>query len=201
LSEPPSAPKGTDVRLFFALWPDADTRARIVSAAEALRLAGEARLVPRENFHMTLAFVGEVATPQLAVLQQIGRAQRASSCTITIDAYEYWAEPQVVVAVARDPPQALALLWMQLRENLMPHHAALNLNRPQTPLHAHVTLARKVAQAPVLQAMSSFQWSARSFSLVRSDTSGARSVYTVVDTWPLLDERPKPKKSLQFRCI
>jgi 2'-5' RNA ligase len=192
LSEPPSAPKGTDVRLFFALWPDTDTRARIVSAAEALRLAGEARLVPRENFHMTLAFVGEVATPQLAVLQQIGRVQRASGCTLTIDAYEYWAEPQVVVAVAREPPTALVELCTRL---------ALNLNRRQPSLHAHVTLARKVAQAPVLQAMSPFHWSARSFSLVRSDTSGARSVYTVVDTWPLLDERPKPKKSLQFRCI
>jgi hypothetical protein len=27
-----------------------------------------------------------------------------------------------------------------------------------------------------------------SFSLVRSDTGGAESAYTVLDTWPLLDE-------------
>jgi 2'-5' RNA ligase len=179
LSDPPSAPKGTDVRLFFALWPDADTRARIVGVAAALRLAGAARPVPRENFHMTLAFVGEVATPQLAVLQQIGRAQRASSCMIKVDAYEYWPEPQVVVAVARETPAALIELWTRLCQDL---------KRVHPPLRMHVTLARKVVQAPVLQAMSPFHWSARSFSLVRSDTSGAHSVYTVVDTWPLLDE-------------
>jgi 2'-5' RNA ligase len=183
---------GGAVRLFFALWPDAETRARVAEAAAAVRLGSEARLVPPQNYHLTLAFIGEVTKSQVAVLQQIGGAQRASGCTITIDACEYWEEPQVVVAVAREPPPALALLWMQLRETLMPHRAALNLSRRQLPLRAHVTLARKVAQAPVLQAMSPFCWSARSFSLVRSDTSGARSVYTVVDTWPLLDEIPKP---------
>ena len=185
MSEPPSAHKGTDVRVFFALWPDADTRARIVSVTEALRLAGEARPVRQENLHMTLAFVGEVAAPRLAVLQQIGGAQRASSCTIKVDAYEYWREPQVMVAVARETPAALTLLATQLR-------AASNVRQPEPPLRAHVTLARKVVQAPVLQAMSPFDWIARSFSLVRSDTSGPQSVYTVVDTWPLLDETPAP---------
>jgi 2'-5' RNA ligase len=178
------------VRLFFALWPDALTRARVAGAAAALRLGGGARPVPPENYHLTLAFIGEVKRSQVAVLRQIGRAQRAPGCTITLDAYEHWVEPQVLVAVARKPPPALVLLWTQLRENLMPHHAVLNLSRRQPPLRAHVTLARKVAQAPVLQAMSPLCWSARSFSLVRSDTSGAHAVYTVVDTWPLLDERP-----------
>jgi 2'-5' RNA ligase len=176
------------VRLFFALWPDAVSRAHIANAAAVLRLENGPRLVPPQNYHLTLAFIGEVTKSQTAVLLEIGRAQRAPGCTITVDAYEYWAEPQVVVAVARPPPPALTLLWMQLRESLLPHHAALNLSRRQPPLRAHVTLARKVAQAPVLQAMSPFCWSVRSFSLVRSNTSGAHSVYTVVDTWPLLDE-------------
>jgi 2'-5' RNA ligase len=64
--------------------------------------------------------------------------------------------------------------------------------RPHASLRVHITLARKVAQAAVLQAMSPIQWKARSFSLVNSDTSGKRSVYTVVDTWPLLDEPRNP---------
>jgi 2'-5' RNA ligase len=176
------------VRLFFALWPDVDTRAQIANAAAALRLTGSAQLVPRENYHVTLAFVGEVATSQLAVLQQIGRAQRAAGCTIRFDAYDYWRESQVAVAIAREAPAALTLLWTQLRRDLTLQQAALKLKRPHSSLRTHITLARKVAQAPVLQAMSPFHWNARSFSLVRSDTSGARSVYTVVDTWQLLYE-------------
>jgi RNA 2',3'-cyclic 3'-phosphodiesterase len=179
------------MRLFFALWPDADTRERVANAAAALCLTEGARPVPQQNFHLTLAFVGEVTGSQVAVLQQIGRDQRAAGCTMTFDAYEYWPEPQVVATVAREPPTALVELLSRLRQDLLLHQAALKLNRLQPSLRAHVTLARKVAQAPVLQAMSPFEWSARSFSLVRSDTSAAHSIYTVVDTWPLLDERPE----------
>jgi RNA 2',3'-cyclic 3'-phosphodiesterase len=175
------------LRLFFALWPDADTRARLADAAAALRLTGGVRLVPQQNYHLTLAFLGAVSGSQMAVLQRIGGAQRAAACTITMDAYEYWREPRAVVTAAREPPAALVELWMHLRRDLE-QQSTLKLDRLQPPLRAHVTLARKVAQAPVLQAMSPFDWNARSFSLVCSDTSGAHSIYTVVDTWPLLDE-------------
>jgi RNA 2',3'-cyclic 3'-phosphodiesterase len=171
------------LRLFFALWPDARTCARIADAAAVLRLGGDARLVPAKNFHITLAFVGEVSKSKLAVLQQIGCDLQAAVCEITVDAVEYWPESQVVVAAARENPPALIDLWNRL-------HREVALRPPTTP-RAHVTLARKVSQAPVLQAMSPLTWSARSFSLVRSDTGGAHSVYTVVDTWPLLDEMGK----------
>lgn len=175
------------MRVFFALWPDAGTRARIAAAAAALPPSAGVSLVPRENYYLTLAFVGEIAMSGLAVLQQIGRTRRAAVFTIEIDAYEYWRESKVLVAVARQTG-ALTELSAELHGALATH-AAL-------PLRPHVTLARKVAQAPVLQAMSPFSWHARSFSLVSSNTSGAHSVYTVVDSWPLLDETPKPQKSL-----
>jgi len=108
-----SESRGIPLRLFFALWPDADTRARFANAAAALRLPDGARLVPQQNYHLTLAFIGEVTSAQVAVLRQIGGAQRASGCTITIDAYEHWPEAQVVVGVAREPPAALVKLWMR----------------------------------------------------------------------------------------
>ena len=183
------------MRLFFALWPDARTRARIAAAASAVRLTGHARRVSPENYHLTLAFVGEVNMSKLGALQQIGRDQRAAACTMKVEAFDYWPEPQVVVAVARETPPALIGLSSRLHRDLKLRDGAQN-PRPLAPtdasLHPHVTLARKVAQAPVLQAMSPIHWSARSFSLVRSDTSGSHSVYTVVDTWPLLDEKVKP---------
>ena len=175
------------MRLFFALWPDSDTRARLAEAAARLRTDAGARLVERENYHLTLAFVGEIADARMPLLQQIGAEQRAGACTIKIDGIEYWPEPRAVVAVAQDAPQALTQLSARLHEQL----ALRGVQLKSAPFRAHVTLARKVAQAPVLTAMSPFLWSARSFSLLRSDTGGARSVYTVVDTWSLLDETPQ----------
>jgi 2'-5' RNA ligase len=84
------------------------------------------------------------------------------------------------VAAAHIVPPALHDFWISLNE-------AIGLPREQR-LRVHVTLARKVVQAPVLQAMSSIIWPANNFSLIRSDTGGAESAYTVLDTWPLLDE-------------
>jgi 2'-5' RNA ligase len=177
--------------MFFALWPDDDTRTRVAEAAAALRLGGDARFAPRENHHLTLAFVGAVESSDLAVLQQIGRAQSGTACTIRFDTYDYWPEPRIVVALAREPPPALTLLWTQLQHDLTRCQSFHNRLRLHAALRAHVTLARKVAQAPVQQAMSPIYWHAQSFSLVRSDPRSTHSVYTVVDTWPLLDETAK----------
>jgi RNA 2',3'-cyclic 3'-phosphodiesterase len=171
------------MRIFFALWPDALTRAQVANAGAALRLTDAAMPVPQQNFHLTVAFVGEVPSSRLAVLQRVGRSQRGLACTIRLDSYEHWQESQVVAAVARETPRALIELSTRLR-------AALQDQQLEPRWRAHVTLARKVTQAPVLQAMSPIHWSAKAFSLVSSDTSGSYSVYTVVDTWPLLDETP-----------
>jgi 2'-5' RNA ligase len=180
------------LRLFFALWPDACMRARIADAAAILRLDDEAHHVPAENYHMTLAFVGEATDSTLAVLRQIGGDLHGAACRISLDTLEYWPESQVIVATAQETPAALHDLWNRLHRQLALHQAELPRVRLPATLRAHVTLARKVSQAPVSQAMSPFTWTARSFSLVRSETGGAHSVYTVVDTWSLLDKMPKP---------
>jgi 2'-5' RNA ligase len=172
------------MRCFFAVWPDPAARQRIAAAAAVVEGGEGARRVPPQNYHLTLAFVGEIATAQLAVLRQIGRALRATGCKLTFDAYEYWPKPEVVVAAAREIPAALSDLWQQLHRDLNGHGLALAPKR----LRPHVTLARKVTQAPVWPAMSPFEWRALEFSLVRSDTASAGALYTVVDTWALLDE-------------
>jgi 2'-5' RNA ligase len=171
------------LRLFFALWPDVDAASQLAKVASQLSLKSSGRLVHAKNYHVTLAFIGEVVGSRLPLWQQVGRAVRAPRCTIAFDSLEYWPEPQVVAAVAQELPPGLLSLWTQLHEA-----AAL----PRAQLRAHVTLARKVAQAPVLQAMSAIIWRATSFSLVRSETGGTESTYTVVDTWPLLYETQNP---------
>jgi 2'-5' RNA ligase len=168
-----------ELRLFFALWPDADVTRRLTQMARQLKIEERSRWVDPKNYHVTLAFVGEVPTTKLAVLQQIGRSLRAPRFTFICDSIEFWREAQVVVAAARAAPPGLLDLWRRL-------HDAIGLSPER--LRAHVTLARKVTQAPVPQAMSPVAWRATDFSLIRSDTGGAQSAYTVLDTWSLLDE-------------
>jgi 2'-5' RNA ligase len=155
--------------------------------ARDLPLPAGARLTLPENFHVTLAFVGEIPSSQLAVLQEIGRQQCVRAFALRFDAYEYWPTSEVVVAAARTIPVELQALWRALHDALGVHRLALEPER----FRPHVTLARKVSQAPVLQAMSGFDWPVTQFSLMRSDTGGMHSAYTVVDTWSLLDKTAK----------
>ena len=171
------------MRLFFALWPAPDVTRQLTQLAAQLNLEGRGRRVDPKNYHVTLAFVGEVPAPKLAVLQQIGGSVRAPRFTFECDSIEFWREPRVVAAVARAAPPGLQDLWTKLRD-------AIGL--PRERLRAHVTLARKVTQATVPQAMSPVLWRATNFSLIRSDTGGAESAYTVLDTWSLLDETENP---------
>ncbi len=185
-----SAGSGSEaaLRLFYAALPDAAVADHIAAAADALPLPTPAAgLVRRQNWHMTLAFVGELPASQLPVLVELGRAQRIERFSVRFDTYEYWPKPEVVVAAARAVPPALQLLWQQLHRGLAVHLWALDPKR----LRPHITLARKVAEPPVLPAMAPFEWPVGAFSLMRSDTSASRSAYTVVDTWSLLDNAAK----------
>ena len=88
-------------RMFYAVVPDAATRALLVGAASQLRCAPESRLVPRNNYHLTLAFVGEVPISALVRLRDIGAAQAAAAFSLHVDGYDFWPKPEVIVARAR----------------------------------------------------------------------------------------------------
>lgn len=177
--------------MFFAALPDATMRNRTAAAAQAASLGSEARPVRDENYHVTLAFVGEIPVSQVAALLDIGGRLREAPFDLRFDAYEYWPKPEVVVAAARAIPIALERLWLALHRELAPHRWALDSKR----LRPHVTLARKVSQAPVLQALSAFDWPVSEFSLMRSDLGSTPAAYTVVHTWPLLDDAAETSKN------
>ena len=176
------------MRVFFAALPDPDTTQRIAALARALELGAASTRTPPGNYHMTLAFAGEVPERQIAALREIGGAQRACGFTVRLDALEYWPNARAVVAAARNCPASLEGLWRELHTGLARQQLALD----PLPLRPHVTIARKVSQAPVFQAMSAFDWTVGSIHLMRSVTSAAGPVYTVVDTWALLDEAATP---------
>jgi 2'-5' RNA ligase len=173
------------MRLFFALLPDSVTRQRLSSVAAQLKLFGRARSVGAENFHITLAFIGEVPDRDVGIYREAGARLGLRRCAIQFDTCEYWPNSDSVVLAGRENPRDLAAqvdsLWAAVAAHRGPEHA-------KKSWRAHATLARKVAQAPVLPAMSSIIWLSHSFSLMRSDTGGNESVYTVVDSWPLLDK-------------
>lgn len=172
------------VRVFFGAFLDETARAGASRLVESLRLSG--RPVPAENYHLTLAFVGYVPEARLEALKGIGAALRGAPCRLRFDALDHFRRARVLALTARECPEPLA----RMRERLL---AALE--REAFPVETegerfvpHVTLARKVLQAPVAAEVPALEFTLREVSLIASDTSGPVSRYTVVATWPLLDK-------------
>jgi 2'-5' RNA ligase len=172
------------MRLFFALLPDSDT-AEILFKAAQMNIVGRARFISPENFHITLSFVGEVPDDELQCFCEMGAALCLPRSAIELNELEHWPSSQVIVLTAKSVCRDLAARTDSLR-------AAVALKvlpqRREVSWREHVTLARKVTQAPVLKAMSPIAWVSRSFALLRSDAKGDQAVYTVVESWQLLDE-------------
>lgn len=171
------------MRLFFAAFPDGECRAKLSAAARALRLAGAPAYLAPEKYHITLLFLGSVPDQRVDALCELGESQRSACTSLRFVRWEYWREAGAVVATTPDRPEPLLSLRTRLTAGLTQCGVALD----DKPLRPHITVARKLSQAPVLAALSAIDCTLRSFSLVSSVTSPRGSVYTVVATWPLLD--------------
>jgi 2'-5' RNA ligase len=171
------------VRLFFAAFPGAELRRTISAAVGARGRAPDTRLAPPENYHMTLVFLGEVADSRVEAVRRVGEAQQFGRFPLHFDRWEYWSGSRALVASASHRSEPL----LQLRAALAAGLGEIGATFDDKALHPHITVARKIAQAHVLPALSGFDWMISEFSLVASQRAALASVYTVIDTWPLLD--------------
>ncbi|MGD0493772.1 MAG: RNA 2',3'-cyclic phosphodiesterase [Steroidobacteraceae bacterium] len=171
------------MRLFFASFPDSESRRNASAAVQALKLPATSRCLPPENYHITWIFLGEVPDDKAEAVREVGDAQRIGCFSLRFDRWEYWHKARAVVASTSDRPEALLRLRASLAAGLTQRGVAFD----DKPLRPHITVARKLAQAPVLTDLSEFGCTLRTFCLVSSATAAAGPVYTVVDTWALLD--------------
>lgn len=167
-------------RLFFALWPDEKARGAIARASRtAVRRCG-GRPVPAENYHITLAFLGDVAAPLYTDIVAAGRAASArfALCPLELrlDRFGYWPGPRVFWLGASENPPALSALAAALRTGA----ETLGIPGENRAFHAHVTLCRKVQRAPNTDPPQ-LTWRASGFTLVESVTAESGAQYTVVE--------------------
>jgi 2'-5' RNA ligase len=177
-----SARPAATLRVFFALWPDAAARDRIVAMARdvARRFGGRA---PRpENHHLTLAFVGEVDACRVDALKRIGAAsaESADPFTLNLDRVGGFRASGIAWLGTDSPPPELKQLADVLRGELAANGFAVEAR----PFRAHVTVARHclaVAAAPV----APVAWPATRLSLVASELRPEGSRYRELEGWPL----------------
>ena len=170
------------MRIFFALWPDADSRRELAGWARRLQAVCGGTTIRSENLHLTLAFIGDVDIEQVAALRAAAARVQARRFTLRLDQAGCWKHKRIIWAGADVVSVALSELVADLRDSL----AAAQLPFDGQAFVPHVTLLRE-ASAPVnWPELTPITWTVGSYALVKS-TSAERGVRYVVEALARLD--------------
>ncbi len=167
-------------RLFLALWPDGETRARLAALTRRLKPHVQGRATPAAKLHLTLAFLGAVAPQQHRRLCQRLNRLPFTPFTLQLDHLGYWPRPQVVWLGRCRPPHPLADWIEALRQTLR----ELALPVEQRPFVPHVTLLRKVHHRPPPLEIDPIPWAVHDFVLVESHLTPRGADYRILQRWP-----------------
>ncbi|AWL10978.1 RNA 2',3'-cyclic phosphodiesterase [Saliniradius amylolyticus] len=140
------------------------------------------RPVPMANFHITLAFLGDTSADKMEKLLSGADAIEAAPVRFDANQMGYWQRPGIVFLGDKQPDDAL----YALAQKCQALGARLRLNKEDKRYHPHVTLFRKVEQAPPV-ALTEPDFSLRfdHFSLMQSIPARDGVQYRELERWPL----------------
>lgn len=167
-------------RLFFALYPDAETRTALHQAARSVLIAtaGRGRTMAPDSLHLTLVFLGDLTDAQQQAACDAASGVSAQPFTLSVDFASSFKPSRVWWLGTRSPPDSLKALRQQLADRL--RDAGLELERrPFTP---HITILRDAADVLAPKSAAAVRWSVSDLVLLRSHLDAS---YEVVQRWPL----------------
>lgn len=165
-------------RLFFALWPDQQTRARMESVQFRFKRY-KARWTKPDKLHVTLVFLGDVEAARVPAVVVAAAGLRGSPFHLVLDYAMPIYRSGMLWLMPRQAPDELGLLVKELTTHLQPYGFEPEARR----FHPHVTLARKLSGKPRCQKIAPIEWPIDSFVLVESKTDRTGSHYAVRERW------------------
>jgi 2'-5' RNA ligase len=164
--------RSESMRLFYALWPDDDTRDALVK----LQVHVTGKRSRPENLHLTLAFLGEQPLSLLPALESLMHKLPSEPIALVIDKFGYFRRAEIAWAGPSEVPPPLTELHRSLQEELRSNEIFFDDTAQFRP---HVTLARKAAP-PATIAFPPLSWQANRFTLVQSTTSPSGVEYRIL---------------------
>jgi RNA 2',3'-cyclic 3'-phosphodiesterase len=184
------------MRLFAAVEVPEPHKRSIEKSIQALRMAlvGAVRWVPRENWHATLKFLGEVPDDRVgdvsSVLAAVCSASPSTTTSLTdVGAFPSLGRARVLWAGLEDPGSRMASLASALETAF----GEAGFRQESRDLHPHVTLARIRAPIPIaaiVEKAGPYAFDRAPFPvgrlvLYRSHLSRSGAAYEPVETFPL----------------
>lgn len=169
------------VRLFFALWPEAELQQAFFEAGNKLHQRCGGRRTRRENIHLTLAFLGAVEAERLQRATAVADQIVLPSFEMSFDRLGWWHQNQVAWAATSETPRPLLDLVKALQLGL----AAEGFKFDERRFAPHITLLRKANCPPGLINSPDIVWHAHEFVLVSSTLHEGGPHYAIEQRWPL----------------
>lgn len=169
------------LRLFFALWPDDATRA----ALQQMQAHIKGRLIPYDNLHLTLAFLGSQPASIISSADDILARLAAPAMQLTLDRLGYFSRNHIAWAGIHQPPAGLLALQQEIANALRKHNISFDSQQSFKP---HITLARDASPPPDIS-FTPIQWRASQVALVKSVTNAEGARYEVVASRSLDEQR------------
>ncbi len=160
-------------RLFVALWPEDDVRAKLLNKQLELKLGDYGRLIPAANLHITLLFLGDVPLNEIPEIKRFVNSIELTPFAFSISKIGFWPHNKIVWAGPEDLSVELEDLSNQIRIGLKIY---VSDRRRFTP---HVTLARKVRRRVQCE-LTPIEWRVEKVYLVRSVLSHKGSQYKLI---------------------
>lgn len=170
------------MRTFFALEIDPDTALDIERWRRLCWPALE-RAVPVSNYHLTLAFLGEINHSTLEALHERANAIQVRQFDVKLDRLGFWSKPGVLwVGPHSVPPELLTLA-----KKIKGAAALSGIGAEHAEYEPHVTLKRRLREAPTAAMLDpDFTLQIREFHLMESKGSKSGVHYETRLSWPLL---------------
>ena len=167
-------------RLFFALWPDDEVRAKLLDKARLLPI-NTGHHVPPENFHITLVFLGNVEDQAIPELTDGAEGLSIPSFRLQINHAGWWKRAKVAWLAPAYAPEP----WLELVRQLNHQARVMGIPVDERDYNPHLTIARKLTRPLKPCTFEPIHWNVREFCLVESVTHEKGARYRVVQSWAL----------------
>ena len=177
-------------RFFLAFIPEKMTLNKFNDIQCQLNINKGARLVPFENLHITLVFLGAVDKELLNFIAELSQDIYKLNLNLErlyLDKFIYWKRSKVAGIAASSVPKFLFDLHKYFTENLINYDKNIfdkvnNFNK----IVPHVTLVRNAAQSPIFPALlEPIEFSISKIYLMQSNFTGNSVSYSKYNEWEL----------------
>jgi 2'-5' RNA ligase len=173
-------------RIFFGLWPSAETAAQIMEWAHDAHAVFGGRVMRPETLHLTLAFLGGTPAARVSELIQAAPQWRASVGSIALRRFGRFARPRIVWAGPAEGDEQGADWLDLLYDDLWTRLEDMGWPRPDMVFRPHVSLLRKAGPGDVqVLKRPPIVWTPERCVLVASTPSEGGSHYTELARLPL----------------